>query len=274
MRLNPLIGKLERGEIAAGAFHVPGHSYSTRAFAQLGHDFAIIETEHLGFNAPELADALHGLLVPGEQMWPPRTAGLVRVPANGREMNEFFVKQALDQGAFGILFPTIETVEQARAAVAASRYPQATDSTYPTPVGRRGAAGPQWGLTIPGYYEKADLWPLNPDGELILVMTIETKLGVENLDAILTEVEGIGAILAGQGDMSYSYGFGADFFGEQIEDVVAEVLETTKKHNVACFALAMQPDDVEKRVKQGFDAILSHPNPTDPVLTRVRALTG
>src|ERR1043166_5342132 len=77
--------------------------------------------------------------------------------------------------------------------------------TRSRPAGIRGA-GPTgavryWGLTQQEYYHKADVWPLDPNGEIFVILQIEDTRGVENLDAILKEVKGIGAILIGEGDL-------------------------------------------------------------------------
>ena len=88
--------------------------------------------------------------------------------------NEWFIKQSLDRGAFGLVFPRIETVEQARAVVAAARYPQPTNSNHPEPVGRERGLWPMnaaryWGISVADYLEKADVWPINPEGEILLI---------------------------------------------------------------------------------------------------------
>ena len=70
------------------------------------------------------------------------------------------------------------------------------------PTGR----GPLLGSVNDEYYAKADVWPLDPDGEILVVIQIEDQLGIENLPAILDEVPGIGLILIGEGDLSQELG--------------------------------------------------------------------
>ncbi|GIS83255.1 MAG: hypothetical protein CM1200mP15_18870 [Dehalococcoidia bacterium] len=64
-----------------------------------------------------------------------------------------------------------------------------------------------WGLTPEEYYDACDLWPLNPNGNLILMAIIEDQEGVDNLRDILSSVQGIGIIWAGPGDMAVSMGW-------------------------------------------------------------------
>jgi 4-hydroxy-2-oxoheptanedioate aldolase len=54
----------------------------------------------------------------------PKVTPLVRIPPNGGELHQWIAKQALDIGVFGILFPHVSTVEEARHAVSACRYPR------------------------------------------------------------------------------------------------------------------------------------------------------
>lgn len=275
MRLNHLISVLERGEVAfGGGFIRLGGPNDAIAFADLDYDFVVIETEHEGFIAQQLGDALQFLIKPGSTR-PPATP-LVRIPPNGREHNQWFAKQALDQGSFGIAFPTIENADQAWAAVTASRYPQPRDARDGSPVGQRGCwlrlAPRYWGLPRDEYYARADLWPLNPAGEILLMPIIETATGVDNLDSILRDVKGIGAIWAGIGDMSFSLGTGVDFDSDTVEVAVADVLASCRRHNVPCCVEVSRPDDVEKRIAQGFRMIFSRASLKDPVLERARAL--
>ena len=95
----------------------------------------------------------------------------MRIPPNGNEMNQWFAKQALDLGAYGIVWPHISTVEEAYNAVSACRYPRLPSAPIYEPAGMRGD-GPQtacryWGITNQEYYKKADVWPLDPDGEIL-----------------------------------------------------------------------------------------------------------
>ena len=97
---------------------------------------------------------------------------MVRIPPNGGENNQWLAKQALDLGVYGVLWPHISTVDQARNAVAACRYPRLPTAPLYEPAGIRGdgptTAVRYWGLTQQEYYAKADVWPLAPHGEILV----------------------------------------------------------------------------------------------------------
>lgn len=141
---------------------------------------------------------------------------IARLPPNGRELNEWVIKQVLDTGVAGIMMPHIETAEQALSVVAAARYPQKPGAADFLPEGHRGfsPAVPQryWGfgaMQINEYLDATDVWGLDPAGELVLVFIIESKLGVENIREIarVLRAANVKAILwAGGGDLSLSYG--------------------------------------------------------------------
>jgi 4-hydroxy-2-oxoheptanedioate aldolase len=178
---------------------------------------------------------------------------------------------------YGLIVPHMDTVEQAKAAVIASRYPQAEGVADFEPVGERGwwyrLAPRYWGLGVQEYYDVADLWPLDPHGELFLMPIIEGVQGVRNLPAILREVKGISAIWAGPGDLSIELGTRGNMADPRVEEGLQQVLKTCQEFNVPCAAVA-SPRDVEKRIEQGFRIIISGPSRTDQVLTTGKQVAG
>ena len=120
-RLNPLIARLEKGEVAL-----------------TGRDWLFIDMEH----GPYLLDRLQSTLsdlgtrrAPGGAL---EVAPIVRIPMEGDENVRFAAKQVLDMGALGVVFPHIDTPEQALNAIRAMRYPPQRGSKYPNPAGVRG----------------------------------------------------------------------------------------------------------------------------------------
>jgi 2-keto-3-deoxy-L-rhamnonate aldolase RhmA len=110
---------------------------------------------------------------------------------------------------YGIVWPHISTVEEAYNAVAACRYPRLKTAKNYEPAGIRGDGPPArcaTGACAAGYYAKADVWPLDPNGEIFCILQIEDMRGVDNLDKMLTEVKGVGAILIGEGDLGQELG--------------------------------------------------------------------
>jgi 4-hydroxy-2-oxoheptanedioate aldolase len=123
------------------------------------------------------------------------------------------VKQILDTGVAGLMFPHIETAEQAIDAIEAVRFPQPAGAPNVEPEGLRGAstaiAARYWGMSSREYGQRADVCGLQPDADMLILLIIENKLGVDNVRDIARTLKAgnITAVLwAGGGDMSLSYG--------------------------------------------------------------------
>src|SRR5882672_10936105 len=104
-----------------------------------------------------------------------------------------------------------DIVAQVRSERTLARFlPWQRDAQDFEPAGERGwgnrIASRYWGLTPQEYFDAADLWPLDPDGNILLIGIVEEAEGVQNIRDILRQVRGIGAIWAGAGDMSVSMG--------------------------------------------------------------------
>jgi 4-hydroxy-2-oxoheptanedioate aldolase len=145
-------------------------------------------------------------------------------------------------------------------------------STRREPVGIRGygtaAASWAWGLSAAEYERRADVLPLNPDGDLLAIAMIESVEGLKNLDEIAS-VPGVGALFLGAGsDLSRSLGVPAS--SPELEAAFQQVLKACKSHKVACGITATSGNDVARRVKEGWNIIRS----TVPAITQGRGLLG
>jgi 4-hydroxy-2-oxoheptanedioate aldolase len=178
-------------------------------------------------------------------------------------MAQWQAKQALDVGCFGIVFPHISTVEEAANAVGACRYPRMKTAKHYEPAGIRGdgptAAARYWGLSQQDYYKKADVWPLNPEGEIFCILQIEDTRGVENLDAMLTKVPGIGAILIGEGDLGQELGIPRQYEHPELLKWMKRVVDTCKKHNVIVGHPHVETGNVERIVSEGYRFLMMAP---------------
>ena len=207
-RLNGIIRALESGQHAFTTF-MPPDVEAAIALQASKYDGVVFEGEHNGWDIRTLRDCLQYLLnraqIAKSGSVAPAVTPTVRIPPNGNEKNQFFAKQALDLGYYGIIWPHVSTVEEAYNAVAACRYPRLKGKPLYEPAGIRGDGPTQavryWGITLQEYYERADVWPLNPQGEIFVVLMIEDTTGIANLPDMLKNVPGIGAILIGEGDL-------------------------------------------------------------------------
>ena len=178
-RLNPMIEQLEQGKPAFADDH-----------------WLFIDMEHGPYRIDEIPRILAGLRPDGAAR--PKITPVVRIPQEGDEVFKSTIKQLLDQGVMGIIVPHVENEEQATKLVQAMRYPPQRGAAYPDPHGVRGwgptRAARYWGVTTAEYAVKADVWPLNPAGELMAIVMIESREGVRHINEIL-KVPGLGAAL-------------------------------------------------------------------------------
>ena len=206
------------------------------------------------FSAFAEAWAQAGALAPDP---PPRLTHplIVKSPELGPDVAADIDKQ-LDLGVSGIMFPKVESAEQLTDALAAMRFRSNGGSR---PDDDLGAAPARWGMTEEEYRRKADLWPLNPAGELINWTIIESHEGLANVREIAA-VSGIGVLWPGAGTLrglfSSTNAEGERVFDEAAwEDAIQTVLAACKEFNVAC-GFPAGPDNIEMRMEQGFSVFV------------------
>lgn len=254
VRLNRSIETLEKGDPVFGLFTGNFSLANARALARSNLDYILIDMEHTAWDMEKLQEFLLGMTdkaaIVRQGNAQMRTTPIVRLPANGRNDSEWMVKQILDIGAFGVMFPYVETAEDARRAVASMRYPQPRGSEILEPAGTRGSspAVASWFWGVPDYTQRADVWPLNPRGELIAFLQIESELGVRNAEAIMT-TPGVSAIFVGPADLSMSMGLPGNH--PEVQAAIASVVELCKKHSVPC-GITTNANDITARLDQGF----------------------
>jgi 4-hydroxy-2-oxoheptanedioate aldolase len=238
-RLNGLIGALEKGQHAFSLF-APCEVDVAVALQAAAYDGVCFEGEHVGWDIRALRDSLQYLLNRGQILRQggaaPAVTPIARIPANGVERNQFFAKQALDLGCYGIMWPHVSTVEEAYNAVSACRYPRLKTKPLYEPAGIRGDGPAQairyWGISQDEYYAKADVWPLAPQGEILCVIQIEDTLGISNLRQMLKNVPGIGAVLIGEGDLSQELGYPRQTEHKAVLEAMAEIVAICKECGV------------------------------------------
>ncbi|MFU8818033.1 MAG: aldolase/citrate lyase family protein [Pseudomonadales bacterium] len=98
--------------------------------------------------------------------------------------------------------------------------------------------------------ERADVWPLNPQGELLAVIQIESKLGVDNVEEIAS-VPGVGALFIGPSDLSISYGVPGQRDHPEVAAAMNRVLSVCKARNIPC-GLTTSADNVADYLQQGY----------------------
>jgi 4-hydroxy-2-oxoheptanedioate aldolase len=255
-RLNRVIELFESDQAAFGVLSFDYSLNNARAMANSGLDFMFIDMEHAPFDVERLRLFLLGMTnkraINEKGNLQPDVVPFVRIPAaGGAEELIAQAKQVLDVGVFGIFFPAIHTREDAELAVRATRYPQYTGAPDYEPRGLRGRnpSNAQWYWGIRDYHAKADVWPLDPQGELLSMMFIESDEGVENIEEIIT-VPGLGGIFIGPSDLSTSMGH-TSAAAPEVEAAIQTVLRACLDHDVPC-AITTGAGSVQERIDQGF----------------------
>lgn len=229
---NKLKKVLKEGKATIGMFlGLPSYDIA-ELYSKSGIDWLLFDLEHGSIHFDILpwlmAAASGGSATP-----------LVRVPWN----DPVYVKLALDAGAHGIMFPQVNTKEEAERAVKACKYP---------PEGIRGV-GPRRASM---YYSQFQDYMRVANQEVMVIVQIETREAVNNIDEILS-VDGIDATFIGPADLSVSMGYLASFpkLEQEVLDAIQKVLEASNKHNVAPGIWGGGVERTNMFIEQGFKFI-------------------
>ena len=280
-RLNGMIRALEAGQHCFSLF-APCEPTVAVELQQSKYDGVVFEGEHNGWDIRALRDSLQYLLNRGQILKngspAPSVTPMARIPANGVEMNQFLAKQALDLGCYGIMWPHISTVEEAYNAVAACRYARLKDKPLYEPQGIRGDGPMQatryWGVTQQEYYDRADVWPLAPHGEILVVIQIEDTSGIKNLRDMLKNVPGIGAVVIGEGDLSQELGYPRQVEHPVVLEAMAEIVAICKENNVVVGHPHVELSNGQRVVDEGYRFLMCSAPRSFNTLEKSRTLVG
>lgn len=261
--LNPAVEKLAHGQPIIGIQTDDMSLQNCHSLARVDFDYVYVDMEHGPLNLDGLAYCIAAMVDKGAALKKgnaqPKVALFARFPPYGRDLesNDWIAKQALDMGLMGIIFNGVDNAEQAARLVQYMRYPQWKTSKYQQPAGLRGFSPGNaifaWGISLDEYQRHADLWPLNPQGDLLAIMQIETAEGLKNVDEIAA-VPGVGALFPANGGDLHMY-LGVPRDSPEVEAAFQTILKACKAHNVACGITALTKDAIDKRLKEGWKMI-------------------
>ena len=228
MKKNHVREKLRAGEPTLGALLGLGSPNVAELMGHSGYDWLAIEAEHTPIDTARIEHMLMALSCTD-------AIPIVRVPSS----DPVFIQKSLDAGALGILVPMVKTAEEAKAIVSATRYP---------PEGTRGF-GPlrasRYTLDYPDYFA-------NANENVLVAFILETKEMLENIEEI-TSVPGVDALFCGLFDLCLSIGLNPmDQPFAEIEEAMATAAEVCKKNGVAIGVGTGTPEDLRRRLEQGF----------------------
>ncbi|WP_298840429.1 HpcH/HpaI aldolase/citrate lyase family protein [uncultured Roseobacter sp.] len=200
--LNTFKKALAEGDTLFGCWMSMAEGYTAEIMGGAGFDWLLIDGEHSPNDIRSIRDQMVALK--GSASHP-----VVRVPIG----ETWIIKQVLDVGAQSVLVPMVETADQARALVRACRYP---------PNGTRGVGYAVGRVSDFGQMEN---YGPTADEQICLLVQVENKTGLDNLDEILA-VEGVDGVFIGPADLSASMGY----LGQTMHpDMVATILDALKR---------------------------------------------
>lgn len=163
----------------------------------------------------------------------------------------------LNEGQVMVAMQEVESVEEVERTIAAMRFTSNGGTRSDTGFSHAAA---YWRLTEEEYKEKADVWPLDPDGELLLNVIIESREGVANARAIAA-VPGVAVVMVGPGTLSRVF-LSTNEAGERVwdqagfDEAVAKILAACKSAGKACGYTASNPEEIEALMAAGWDFFL------------------
>ena len=229
MHSNFLKEKIGNNEVTLGAWVGIGHPEITEILSELDFNWLLMDTEH----SPLSTETVQLLM---QAMNRTNVTPLVRVAWN----DSVLIKKALDIGAQGVMVPHVNTKDDAKKAVLSCKYP---------PKGIRGV-GPRRASV---YYIKQDEYLERVD-EIMTIVQIETEDSVRNIDDILT-VDGVDAFFIGPYDLSASMGVLGQTSNSRVQESIAKVLESGKKHGVYPGIWSGSTKKANQHIQEGFKFI-------------------
>lgn len=211
---NPFKSALSRGDMQYGCWSGFADPFAIEVLGTAGFDWIVIDGEHAANDVRSIMFQLQALQ--GSASHP-----VVRVPVG----EDWVIKQALDVGAQTLLVPMVETADQARQVLRATRYP---------PDGIRGvgatmARASRFGA-IPDYVQTANQ-------EICLLVQVESRKGYENLEEILA-VDGIDGVFIGPADLAADLGYPGNAGHEEVRAVIRDCLQRIAKSDKAAGILS------------------------------------
>lgn len=224
--------KIISGQLCIGSWVQTGDMAVSEIMANAGYDWIAMDCEHTDIDTKEFAGCVRAMN--GYDCAP-----MARV----KENSIMAIRSVLDAGAQGVIVPLINTKQQAEKAVSAAKYP---------PIGVRGFAycrANKWGVEF-------DIYAKNANDEITVIVMIESKQAVENIEEILS-VTGVDGVFIGPYDMSGSYGIAGQTEHDIVKQACKKVAMACKKSNKAAGQHIVNPtkENVKAAIDEGFTFI-------------------
>jgi 4-hydroxy-2-oxoheptanedioate aldolase len=233
MKQNLVKRKLSAGEPSYGTWLSIPSEFAARFMARVGFDWLTVDLEHSPTNWETAANMFGAIADAG-------CVPLARVPRGDHD----HIKRVLDSGAMGIVAPMVNTVDEARAIIAATKYP---------PAGNRSVGGSLHALnfasTAGDYYAKAN-------DEILVILQTESPLGVQNAPEIYA-LPGVDAIFVGPNDLAANMRSpdGREATKDQFDATMQQILSVGKKLRTPVGLHTQSSDEALRRAGDGWQFI-------------------
>jgi len=233
MITNPVRKALIERKVTFGTWIQLPYAGIAEILANAGYEWIAADCEHADIDMKEFIELARGMH--GRGAMP-----LVRV----RENDTLAIRRMLDGGAEGVIVPLVNTAEQARTAVAAAKYP---------PLGIRGYCFSR----MNNYGEDFDQYAKEANDNIAVVVMIESKKAVENIDKILA-VDGVDGVLIGPYDMSGSYGIPGQTSHPDISAACKAVIDACCRagKSAGLHIVKVSPKAIQEALDAGFTFIV------------------
>ncbi len=227
--------KIINKQLTIGSWITLGNTGIAEILSNSGFDWLVVDLEHTTISLDQAGELIRTIELSG-------VSSLVRLTSN----DENQIKRVMDAGAQGIVVPMVNSVEDARLAVAATRYP---------PLGNRGV-----GLArAQGYgrlFQEYLLWQSDMENGPVVVVQIEHIDAVANLEEILN-VEGVDAFIIGPYDLSCSMGIPGEFDHPEFKQAIESIIEIGQKVDAVSGLHVVEPDieKLNEAIKVGYKFI-------------------
>ncbi|MCA9058799.1 MAG: 2-dehydro-3-deoxyglucarate aldolase [Planctomycetaceae bacterium] len=230
MKKNPVKAALAAGQPQVGTWLSFGDVFTARLMARVGFPWLTVDLEHSPIDW-QTASLMFAVIAESG------CVPLARVPRGDHDL----IKRVLDGGAMGIVVPMVDTVEQAKTAIAAAKYP---------PTGNRSIGGSipamNFATTAGEYYQKAN-------DEILVILQTESPQGVDNAEEIYS-LPGVDAIFVGPNDLYWQMKKKGqpDPSEDEFEDMLQRVLAAGKKTGTPVGIHCQSVPEIQHRIQEGW----------------------
>lgn len=254
MAPNAFLAAIRAGRPQIGLWISLSHNYAAEVVASAGYDWLLVDMEHAPSDMATVLGQLQAIAAHG-------STAIVRPPWNDAVM----VKRLLDMGAPGLLFPMVQSVQEAQAAVAACRYP---------PQGVRGVAG---SIRANNFGRITDYYARAGDETAVLVQ-VETRAAVaQALD--IGQVGGVDGVFFGPADIAADMGLLGKHMSQEVWDLILPAARKLLDAGIPVGTLVTDPVFAAKLLSDGFTFVACGTDTNllakgaDALLAQMRAAT-